>query len=369
MDKPIRVLHVLQRMEAGGTQTLLMNLYRNIDRSKVQFDFFVEYPEKQFYDDEIEKLGGKIYYNTFREDFNILKFQKNFEKVLTNHVEYNIVHVHAYTVGYFILKVAKKCGVPVRIVHSHNNETTRDSKYLIKRLLQKLYPIYATDFFACSEDAGKYLFKNRNYIVLKNAIDSKQFIANKFIREQVRKDLNLEHAFIVGHVGRMHPQKNHKFLLEIFKEISKKIPNAALVLVGTGPLEKEVREQAAGLNVHFLGNRKDMSRIYQAFDIFLLPSLFEGLGIVAIEAQASGIPCLCSNRVSKDANVSPLFHSMELEAGAVKWAENSLQIANDKLAHQNTQSFIIKAGYDVHQTAKIMEDYYIQKSKDNESEH
>ena len=221
MGEPIRVLHILQRMEAGGTQALLMNIYRKIDRTKVQFDFLVVYKEKQFYDDEIEKMGGHVYKLSFREDLNLPKFQKDLAVFFAQHHEYKIVHCHAYTIGYFCLKAAKKAGIPVRIAHSHNNETVHDIKYLPKLFMQRMFTKNATDLFACSEEAGKYLFKDKPFQVLKNAIDSQNFIADADTRNEIRKELGLKDKFVVGHVGRLHPQKNHYFLIDVFAEIRK----------------------------------------------------------------------------------------------------------------------------------------------------
>ena len=197
MGEPIRVLHILQRMEAGGTQALLMNIYRKIDRTKVQFDFLVVYKEKQFYDDEIEKMGGHVYKLSFREDLNLPKFQKDLAVFFVQHHEYKIVHCHAYTIGYFCLKAAKKAGIPVRIAHSHNNETVHDIKYLPKLFMQRMFTKNATDLFACSEEAGKYLFKDKPFQVLKNAIDSQNFIADVDTHyNQIADDHN-------DHVGRL----------------------------------------------------------------------------------------------------------------------------------------------------------------------
>lgn len=366
MKKPIRILHVLQRMEAGGTQALLMNLYRKIDRSKVQFDFFVEYPDKQFYDDEITKMGGKIYYTNVRKDFNILKFQKQLKKVLIEN-EYKIVHVHAFTIGYFALKTAKKCNVPVRIAHSHNNETVRDSKYLLKKFMQKIYPIHANDLFACSEDAGRYLFGNKKFCVLNNAIDSEKFIFFQEKREKARKELNLTNNFVVGHVGRFHPQKNHDFLLEIFSKIKEKRKDAKLILIGSGPLEDEIKEKIKKLNledsVMMLGNRNDMDFMFQAMDVFIFPSLFEGLGIVAIEAQASGTPIIISDGVPDTANITPICKKIKLTDSASKWAEEAIKIAKSNLAHTNLQKYIIEAGFDMQSTVNWLEDFYLSSIK------
>lgn len=363
MGEPIRILHILQRMEAGGTQALLMNIYRKIDRTKVQFDFLVVYKEKQFYDDEIEKLGGKIYRMSFREDLNLFKFQKDLRKFFDEHNEYKIVHCHAYTIGYFCLKEAKKHNIPIRIAHSHNNETVHDFKYIPKLIMQKKFTKYATDLFACSEEAGKYLFKDKEFKVLKNAIDSESFVANDRVRKEIRKELELENKFVVGHVGRLHPQKNHDFLIDVFVEIKKKRKNAELILIGNGPSEEKIRNKIEKEDildsVHFLGNRKDMNRIYQSMDVFVFPSLFEGLGIVAIEAQAAGIPIVCSEGLPPETDVSPIYCKLMLTDGAEKWACTALKVSENLLAHTNMQKYIVDAGFDMNATAKQMEKYYL----------
>lgn len=365
MEKTVRILHILQRMEAGGTQALLMNLYRNIDRTKIQFDFLVEYPDKQFYDDEILSMGGRIFYSNVRNDKNIFRFQKQLGDILRKY-KYQIVHVHAFTIGYFCLRTAHKCGVPVRIAHSHNNETVRDSKYLLKRIMQKLYPIYATDLFACSKEAGKYLFHSKKFHVLNNAIDSSKFTANPAVRDDVRKELRIGDRIAVGHVGRFHAQKNHDFLLDVFAGFKKKHSNSVLILVGSGDLENQIREKISALglddSVMLLGNRKDMNRIYQAMDIFLLPSLFEGLGIVAVEAQAAGIPVIASDGVSLDAKVSPLIHYVKLSRGASEWSEAAEKALKSEYCHKNMQKYIIKSGFDVKSTAGFLQNFYIKKS-------
>lgn len=365
MGEPIRVLHILQRMEAGGTQALLMNIYRKIDRTKVQFDFLVVYKEKQFYDDEIEKMGGHVYKLSFREDLNLPKFQKNLTDFFAQHQEYKIVHCHAYTVGYFCLKAAKKAGIPVRIAHSHNNETVHDIKYLPKLFMQRMFTKDATDLFACSEEAGKYLFKDKPFQVLKNAIDSKNFIADNNIRAEIRKELRVENKFVVGHVGRLHPQKNHDFLIDVFEKIKQKKTDAELILIGTGPLEGKIRQKVKerGLSdcVHFLGNRKDMNRIYQAMDVFVFPSLFEGLGIVAIEAQAAGVPIVCSEGLPPETDITPIYQKLMLSDGAEKWADVALEMSGSEYRHANMQKYVVEAGFDMSTTAKKMEEYYTNK--------
>lgn len=367
MEEPIRVLHILQRMEAGGTQALLMNIYRKMDRTKVQFDFLVVYKAKQFYDDEIERMGGHIYRLSFREDLNLPKYYKELSAFFRQHQEYNIVHCHAYTIGYFCLKAARRAGIPVRIAHSHNNETVHDIKYLPKLFMQKIFAVHATELFACSDEAGRYLFGHRPFRVLKNAIDSQKFIADAKIRKEVRTELGIEDKFVVGHVGRLHPQKNHDFLIDVFSEIRKKRQDAELLLIGTGPLEKEIRNKIAakGLakSVQFLGNRKDMNRIYQAMDVFVFPSLFEGLGIVAIEAQAAGVPIVCSEGLPPETDITPIYQKRMLSDGAMKWAETAIEMAHNPNAHTNMQKNIVDAGFDINVTARRMESYYLMKNQ------
>ena len=362
MDKPIRILHILQRMEAGGTQALLMNIYRNIDRNKVQFDFLVEYPDKQFYDEEILKLGGKIYYSNVRNDFNIFKFIKKLKKIIKEN-DYKIVHMHTYSIGYFCLKAAKECEVPVRIAHSHNNETVHDFKYLPKLFMQKIYTIYANYLFACSEEAGRYLFKNKDFKVLNNAIDSKKFIYNEDRRKEKRKELGLENSFVVGHVGRFHPQKNHKFLIEIFAKIKERKDNAKLLLIGTGDLENSIKKQVQKLNLQndvlFLGNRTDVNDLYQAMDIFIFPSLFEGLGIVAIEAQASGTPIVCSNKLPLEIEISSIYKKLSLNETAEAWADEAIKLAGDNKSKQNLQQEVINAGFDLSDIVNKLQEFYI----------
>lgn len=363
MNKPIRILHIVQRMEAGGTQAFLMNLYRNIDRTKVQFDFLVEYDNKEFYDDEIINLGGKIYYTNFRKTLNVIKFKKEISKILEEHNEYKIIHIHATAIGRICVDVAKKYKIPVIIAHTHNNGAVKDWKYIPKIILRRLYLNGPTDFFACSEDAGKYTFKNKKFKVIHNAIDTKKFLHNEKIRKEIRKELNLDDNFVIGNVGRLHEQKNQSFLIDIFYSFQKKNKKSKLIIVGKGPLENELKNKVKKLciedKVIFLGNRSDMDRIYQAMDAFVLPSLFEGLGIVAIEAQAAGLPVIASLNVATEANVTKNIIKIGLDKPIDEWIDAITNIkVTDKLSIFDE---IKKAGYDIEENAKIMQKFYIKK--------
>ncbi|MBB1552724.1 MAG: glycosyltransferase family 1 protein [Clostridiales bacterium] len=363
MSNPIRILHIVQRMEAGGTQSFLMNLYRNIDRSKVQFDFLVEYEEKEFYDDEIISLGGKIYYTNFRKTLNLIKFRRTMSDILKEHPEYKIVHIHATAIGKICTDVARKCGVKTIIAHTHNNSAVKDWKYYPKILLRKLYTNGPTDFFACSEDAGRYTFKNKKFTVIYNAIDIDKFLFNQEVRENFRKELNIEDKFVIGNIGRLHEQKNQSFLIDIFYEIQKNKDNAILLIIGKGPLENELKEKVSNLGinnkVYFLGNRKDVERIYQGMDVFVLPSLFEGLGIVAVEAQVSGLPVVASTGVAKEANITNNIQNIDLNDSIDTWKE---AICKSNVESRNSVEKIVRnSKFDVKNNAKFLQESYLKK--------
>lgn len=346
-------------MEAGGTQALLMNIYRNIDKSLVQFDFLVEYPNRQFYDDEIETLGGKIYYSNVRKDKNIFKFQKQLKNILAQQ-HYDIIHVHTYSIGYFVLKTAKRCHVPIRIAHSHSNGVKKDFRVLSKKILQKLYPIYATDYMACSKEAGNYLFKNRQFTVIKNAITLREYRNSRKYRIDKRTQLGINGEFVVGNVGRLEKEKNQLFVLDIFAEIKKVKKKTKLLIVGDGSLKKELLDKADRLNIVddtiILSNRKDIPKLLSTMDVFILPSSYEGLGIAAIEAQAAGLPVILSDRVSKDAILTNNVTSLSLNDSPRKWAEIAL---NSKSSDIDYLKKIKEAGYDVESNAKIVQNFYL----------
>ena len=363
MSNPIRILHIVQRMEAGGTQSFLMNLYRNIDRSKIQFDFLVEYEEKEFYDDEIISLGGKIYYTNFRKTLNVIKFKRTMSDILKNHPEYKIVHIHATAIGKICTDVARKCGIKTIIAHTHNNSAVKDWKYYPKILLRKLYTNGPTDFFACSEDAGRYTFKNKKFIVIYNAIDIDKFLFKQEVREDFRKELNIEDKFVIGNIGRLHEQKNQSFLIDIFYEIQKIKDNAILLIVGKGPLENELKEKVSNLGinnkVYFLGNRKDVERIYQGMDVFVLPSLFEGLGIVAVEAQVSGLPVVASTGVAKEANITHNIQNIDLNDSIDTWKEAICK--SNVESRSSVENIVRNSKFDVKNNAKFLQEFYLKK--------
>jgi len=300
----IRVLQIVPNMQAGGLESFIMNIYRNINRDKVQFDFLVHYQERKHFDNEIEKMGGKIYRFSLRDDNNLIKYINQINKFYKEHPEYKIIHCHMSSIGFVHFLIAKKNGVKVRIAHSHNSNTEKTVKGFIKSLLMKPLKYVSTDNFACSTEAGKFLYKKHPFEIIPNAIDLEQYRFNPIVREQKRKELGISNELVLGHIGRFELQKNHKYILDIFQDVLKINPSCILLLVGDGSLYDEIKMRAKQLNIEkhiqFLGIIKDANNLYQAMDCFILPSFFEGLPVVGVEAQVSGLKCLFSDTITKE---------------------------------------------------------------------
>lgn len=234
-------------MHCAGIEAFIMNMYRNIDRTKVQFDFLVHYSERQFYDDEIESLGGRIYRLSVREDKNFIKYLFDLDRFFKEHNEYKIVHAHMESFAMFYMPYVKKAGIPVRIAHSHNDQVDPSIRGFIKNLMNKPFKYYATEYMACSEKSGKYLFGDRSCWVIQNAIDARNFVYDENVRQDIRKELGIEDNFVVGHIGRFNTQKNHNFLVDVFYELTKINDKAILLSVGEGELRPEIEKKCSDL--------------------------------------------------------------------------------------------------------------------------
>ena len=361
----IRVLQCVNDMHRAGLETMLMNYYRNIDKKKIQFDFIFDDDSNDIPYDEIEKLGGKVILIPPYQ--KVFKYHKELKRVLMSG-NYKIVHSHINTLSVFSLFAAKKAGVPVRIAHSHSTTNKKEwKKNLLKLVLRPLSKKYATHYFACTEHAAKWMFgDNEDTYILNNAIDLDKFKYSKQIREEKRKKLKIkEDTFVIGHIGRFVKQKNHEFIIDVFNEIHKENKNAVLLLVGKGPLMDEIKEKVKELkltkNVKFLGQRSDVNELYQAFDLFLFPSLYEGLGMVAIEAQTSGLQCIASTEVPSIAKVTDNLEFLELDDTIEMWKNVILDKQNKKRKSYVTE--VKKAGYDIKTEVKKLEEKYIELSK------
>lgn len=348
MKEPIRVAHIMGKMAAGGVESAVMNYYRNIDRQKVQFDFIIDEDSTIVPYEEIESLGGNVY--------KVPPYQKPFayHKALVklfSEKKYCIVHSHINTLSVFPLFAAKRAAVPVRIAHSHSTAGKGEFKRnVIKYLLRPFSKIFPTHFCACSEYAGQWLFgKKKNIVIVKNAIDISKFTFNPQTRQTTREKLGIENNFVVGHVGRFMKQKNHSFLLDIFQKIHIKNPASVLLLIGEGELEQEIKNKVERLKltdfVRFMGVRDDVYNLLQAMDIFLFPSLYEGLGSVAIEAQAVGLSVIASDKVPNEAKISERLVNIPLNLPAEEWAEKILSLPLNPRESPTKQ--IIASGYEI----------------------
>ena len=320
----IRVLHIVTYMGRGGLETMLMNYYRHIDRNKVQFDFLVHRDFEADYDAEIRELGGKIYHISRLIPWSH-SYREKLKHFFREHSEYKIVHVHQDCLSSVALQCAKECGVPVRIAHSHNSGQDKNWKYLVKRYYMKKIPTYATDFVACSNIAGKWMFGEAPFKVLHNAIDVGKYRYSLDVAQKVRRQFDIERKIVIGHVGRFAPQKNHKFLIDIFAECVKKNSDVILMLVGDGEEKKKIEDKVNQLGISdkviFTGVRTDVNELMQAMDMFIFPSLYEGLPVTMIEAQAAGLPCVISDYVSEECIVtSELISVMKLSDSVEMWA-------------------------------------------------
>lgn len=365
MEKPIRVLQVLARMNRGGAETMIMNLYRNIDRSKVQFDFLVHTEQKCDYDDEIYSLGGNIYRVPQYTVKNHLTYKKVFNQFFAEHTEYKIVHCHINSTAAIIAKCAKKNGKKI-IVHSHSTSSGKGVSNAIKDYLQKPLKSAKTTSFrmACSKEAGEWLFGNLDFMILNNAIETEKFVFNECIREKVRKEYKLQNRVVVGHVGNFTVPKNHSFLIDIFTEIRKKNESAVLMLVGDGGLRQEIEEKVARLgltdSVIFTGVQANVNELLMGMDVFLFPSLFEGLGIVLIEAQATGLKCFTSEIVvPMEAKATDLLQYITLDNGAKQWSDNVLEVCS-QYERENKKLEIVNHGYDIQDNVRILQKFYIE---------
>lgn len=359
-----RVLNIIRTMDMGGAQVMIMNIYRNIDRTKIQFDFLVN--EKGFFDEEILKMGGKIFYMPYITNIGQFSYSRQLQKFFREHPEYKIVHSHINQVSGIILESANKANVPVRIAHAHssNNKNHMIAK-IYKKYLQNKINVNATHLFACSKDAANWLFTNRanEAIILKNGIHIKEFQFSEEKRKEIRDKYHIEKdTTIIGNVARFEEVKNHTFLLEIFKKYQIKNNNSILMLVGEGKAKEKIQKKAKELNienkVYFISNQKEISKYYCAFDYFVFPSLFEGLGIVLIEAQISGLKCFASDKViPKETQITELIKYIDLENSAKIWA--------DQIPENNhyERKIIDNEEFNISTIAKKMEKFYLESVK------
>lgn len=362
MPEPIRILQMIGSLEIGGSQSMIINLYNAIDRNKVQFDFVVDHPDNVSLAPVVEKLGAKIIYMPTFKGYNVAEIKKAWNNFFANHPEYKVLHSHVRSYASLYIPIAKKYGVKT-IIHSHSTSNGTGFSAIVKKIMQ--YPLrYQADyFFGCSKEAGKWLFgkhivNTNKFHILRNAIDLEKYIFSDEARQNYRRTLNINDNTVYLHVGRFNEAKNHGFLLKLFRSILLKDPNAKLVLVGDGSrrqyIENTIYELGLSDSVILLGSREDVAPIMWASDCFLFPSLWEGLGMVAIEAQAAGLPCICSNTIPDEVKIKSNCVFLPLDS-IDQWVNTAIAMACKR---DNRNEEIKKAGYDIKESAEFIESFY-----------
>ncbi len=375
INNKIKVLQIaggFNKGVSGGVASFLNSYYHHVDKEKFQFDFLaLGYQCFEPYREEMENVGSSLHCLDAHE-FKGIKGKINYTsklKEFLKNTNYDIIHVNMGSLYTVLLcsRIAKKYGKGAKVIsHSHNVLTYSKKAALVNRFSSKLFNLYGDYFFACSKDAANYMFSKKivssnKFQVLRNAINMDHFVFSETDREQYRKEFSIEDdELLIGHVGRFNKQKNHHFLIRVFNEVVKKNNKAKLVLVGTGNLENEIKDIATEFGitdkVQFLGQRKDVNKLMSAMDVFLFPSLFEGLGIVAIEAQASGLHVFASNTIPNEADVTALYHSLSLEMSAEVWAEAIVSQTYSKRISPLDK--LDDAGYNVRKEVKELEGVY-----------
>lgn len=374
-QEPIRVLQIVGRMDRGGIETMIMNLYRHVDREKVQFDFLAHYGREAAYNDEIRAMGGRIYEMPALKDedrvyyWRYFAYRKALRRFFKAHPEYRVIHGHMTNTASIYLPIAKKSGITCRIAHSHSTKGKAGLLGIVTDLLQKPVYKHSTDFFACSEGAKGWLYPKKlidsgKVRILANAVDAKRFRFDPAVREKTRQELGLGSSLAVVSVARFRQEKNQIFLVEVLRELVKAGQDVVFVFAGDGPCEEQVKAKVKGYGLadhaRFLGMRTDVPDILQGADVFVLPSLFEGMPVTAIEAQAAGLPCLVSQGLTEEMNVLDMVRYLPLEPTA--WAKAIADAG--QLPRQDTYEKIVAAGYDINTTAPWLQEFYIKKHQE-----
>lgn len=370
MSNPIRILHAVVNMNRGGAETLIMNLYRQMDRTKLQFDFLT--CKEGVFDNEIRSFGGRIYRIPYVSEAGHFGYLQALKKFFSQHHDYSIVHAHMDKMSGFVLHAARKSGIPTRIAHSHSSASEGGFvNRLYKWLAGTRIMSSASHYFACSKEAADWLFRQqaKQALILPNGVELEPFSYSESIRCLTRKELNLkEEQFVIGHVGRFVPVKNHAFMLELMKEVLQYRPDSKMLLVGDGPLRPEIEQwiRSNGLSdsISLLGVRNNVNELMQAFDVLIFPSFFEGLPVTLIEAQAAGLPCIVSDRVSNESDLQLGLMSFQPIETINAFTQAILNV-DYPYGRKNMTNKLQKSNYNITNSAKVLEQFYMSNNEVN----
>ena len=363
----VKVLHIVGNMNMGGQETFIMNLYRKIDKEKIQFDFLVEKNVPENIASEIVKMGGKIYKIHGFSIKNIIKHIVEIHKVFKSN-QYDILHSHSIETRPFIPIIAKLHRIRVRIIHSHESTFNDKSQILLKKILKRITILFSNRYMACSKDAANFLLgKNskKNVYIMKNGINIEEFKFNNKNRIKIRENLNIkDEEILIGNIGRFAYLKNQDFAIDVFNEIRKINNKTKLILIGDGNIRKKLEEKCKqyGIadSVIFTGKQDNINEYISALDLFLFPSIKEGLGISLIEAQANKLICVVSNGVPKEAYVLDNIIMIPLEKSAKDWASIIINYLNNNYERNLNEQEKNKLNiYDITQIANKYQEYII----------
>ena len=371
-QRPIRVLHVLGTTNLGGAESRIMELYRCIDRNLVQFDFLIHTREDGHYSEEIRSLGGHIYSLPRFKFFNMAEYRKAIHTFFKEHTEFSVVQGHMTSTAAIYLPIAKqeysRRSMPlITAAHARSAGVDKGLKGIATRILRFPLKNRADYLFTCSKEAGIAVYGTRavregRVWTIPNAIDAQRFSFQQKVRDEIRSELGIQNKFVIGHVGRFGFMKNHTYLVDIFAKICETRKDAVLIMIGQGELEETIREKVKSLGLedraYFLGNRYDVEKYYQAFDYFVFPSTFEGLPGSVAEAQAAGLHCLVSDKVTREVALTDLVAYRSIEENPGLWAEEILGNAQAALVREDTREVIAQKGFDVRSQAVQMAEFY-----------
>ena len=348
-----------------------------LKKDGIYFDYLVTDQAENKEIEQYKSLGSNIYKLPIDKKHGLfireLKINREYFKFFKNH-DYDIVYADTEnSLRAIHLLMAKLAGIPTRVVHSHNTNLQTESKIskIISRIIRHFFWFSATDYFACSDMAAEWLFpksifKKKKYTLLTNGVDLKTFKFDEKTRIRMREKYDISLSdIIIGNVGRFMPQKNHKYMMSIFNEVVKKVPNVKLMLIGSGPLEQEIREMVKDYNLNdaviFVGTTNNIVDYYQMMDLFLMPSLFEGLPITGIEAQANGLPCLFSDSITRELAITKLANYCALSEKEEVWRDKIIELLS--VGRQDCSEEIINAGYSIYDTVNYLKSFYLSKEE------
>lgn len=362
-----RVLILITSLDRGGAETMIMNYYRHMDRSKVQFDFLVNRPQEGAYEKEIRELGGHIYRMGPMYPLQFHKYKKDFRNFLHQHPEYRIIHSHLEERSYFPLRIAKEEGIPVRIAHAHAEYHGFNAKKIFRDYFRFRLKPYPTHRFTCSVSAARWLYGNKimeenKFTIIPNAIDSKKYRYSKDVRDRIREELGIgDDTLLLGTVGRLSAEKNQEFLFDVLKELLDAGRNAKLLLVGDGPERTPLEEAAETLGIQdqviFTGSVPNVPDYLQAMDVFIFPSFNEGLGMALIEAQAGGLPSIASDTVPRAANISGTVEYLPID-NAHTWAD-AIQKMKAGVRIPVPENLLSSHGFEIQEEANKLQGFYL----------